>query len=281
MNNNERNKKFKKERTQRLRARTRIQRDTYNEIQSILKQAEDQVLLALRNVPTEWQAYMLPQLQQSIKQAMQNVSAEAAVKISAGANEAWQAGIDLIDKPIEAGGVRIAAILPGIETQQLLAMRTFMTDRIKDVGMALANKLNVELGLVAIGAKNQSDALTTIANLLETGGRKRALGIVRTEVGRVYSTAAQARMAQAKEILPGLKKQWRRSGKRQSRIHHDAIDGVIKNVDEKYVLHSKRGPVSLLYPRDPAAPIAEVIHCGCESLPYMETWDVINPGRVA
>jgi hypothetical protein len=37
--------------------------------------------------------------------------------------------------------------------------------------------------------------------------------------------------------------------------------------------------VELMHPRDPAAPAAETINCGCESLPYMESWKVVHPGR--
>lgn len=35
----------------------------------------------------------------------------------------------------------------------------------------------------------------------------------------------------------------------------------------------------LRYPRDPAGPPGETINCGCQSLPWMEEWDVAQPGR--
>ena len=38
----------------------------------------------------------------------------------------------------------------------------------------------------------------------------RALTLIRTELGRAYSLAGQQRMEQAAEVLPGLRKQWRR-----------------------------------------------------------------------
>lgn len=48
---------------------------------------------------------------------------------------------------------------------------------------------------------------------------------MRTELGRAFSAAAQERMEAASKIVPGLKKQWRRSGKLHPRIHHDLADG--------------------------------------------------------
>ena len=39
------------------------------------------------------------------------------------------------------------------------------------------------------------------------------------------------------------------------------------------------GGVPLLFPRDPAGPAAETVNCGCQSLPWMESWEVKHPGR--
>ncbi len=73
----------------------------------------------------------------------------------------------------------------------------------------------------------------------------------------------------------GARSQWRRSGKLRARINHDAIDGQIREVDKPFAV----GGASLMYPRDPAGPAAETINCGCQSLPWMESWEVGNPGR--
>lgn len=279
MKDRQRNKKFRKERTVQLRRRTRIQRDTGKEITRLLKEAEAKIKLTLAGAPTEYEAWYLPQLQQSIRQALAEFSNQAAAQLSTQAGVAWQAGLDLIDKPIAAGGIELLGILPDVNPQQLTAMRAFMTDRMKDVGIKLADKINTELGLVAIGAQPQGNAVANVANLLDKGGRSRAITIIRTELGRAYSTATHLRHQQAKEYLPGLKKQWRRSGKIHSRFHHDAADGQIQDVDKPFKLYTKTGMVELMYPRDPAAPAAESINCGCESIPYMEDWEMSNPKK--
>ena len=121
--------------------------------------------------------------------------------------------------------------------------------------------------------------MTAIQRIFQSGGieggRGRAMTIVRTELGRAYSTATQQRFEQATSVLPGLKKQWRRSGKVHSRIAHDLADGQIRDVTEPFDV----GGVQLRYPRDPKAPPSATVNCGCSSLPYMESWDVRQPGR--
>lgn len=279
MNDNERNKAFRKERTRIIKGKLTIQRNTFAEIERLLKLAATQINTTLAGTPTDYQAWNLPQLQNAIATAMDDIARLTQQTISSGANEAWQQGIDLIDKPVAAGGLEIAAVLPAIDTRQLIAMRSFMTDKMKDISMTIANKVNSELGLVAIGAKGQHDAITDIATILKSG-RSRAITVVRTELGGAFSVATQARMTQASEYLPGLKKQWRRSGKIHSRIHHDAADGQIVDQDKPFSLFAKTGTVQLMFPRDPAAPVGERVNCGCESLPYMDDWEVKNPGRV-
>jgi len=280
MTNTERNKKFRKERTRVLRSKTALQRDTLKEIDKQLKAAQAQVKTILAAAPTEYEAFYLAQLQKAITQAMTDLGNQAGATLSNSAGQAWQLGLDLIEKPIEAGGLRISAVLPAVDTRQLVAMRHFMTDRMKDVGLQLANKINTELGLVAIGAETTGEATTVIASYLQTGGRSRAIGIIRTELGTAFSSATQQRQLQAKAFVPGLKKQWRRSGKTLSRVHHDLADGQKREVDEPFELHTKKGIVKMMYPRDPAVPIGERMHCGCESIPYMESWEMTNPGKM-
>lgn len=279
MDDKERNRQFSRARARVLSTKTDIQRDTFAAIEGLLNEAGDQINTTLAATPTDYQAWQLPQLQQAINQATNELAELSTGRLSQGAGQMRQAGIDLLDAPIAAGGINISAVLPEIDTQQLLTMRAFMTDRIKDVSLKLANSINSELGLVAIGAKTPGEAITNIAALLDSS-RSRAITITRTELGRVFSVASQERFEQASEILPGLKKQWRRSGKIHSRFHHDAADGQIQDVDKPFKLYPKTGMIKLMYPRDPAASAGETINCGCDSIPYMENWDVKNPGKI-
>lgn len=271
----ERERAFRRARNVQSRRLTRIQRDTHGEVLRLLKEAQKKITAELASTPSEFQAWRLPILQRSIRRAMAELDKSASARLSTAAGQSWQAGIDLVDEPLAAGGIRVGAFLPELDTGQLLAMRSFMTDRMQDVSVTLANRINSELGLAAIGASSTSQAIDRIAELLDSGGRARATTIVRTELGRAFSVAHQARQEQATERLPGLKKQWRRSGKLHSRPAHDAADGQIREVDEPFLVNG----IEIMFPRDPAAPIGETINCGCQSLPYMDSWTMSQPGR--
>lgn len=64
-------------------------------------------------------------------------------------------------------------------------------------------------------------------------------------------------------------------GKTHSREAHDLADGRVVGVDELFIVNG----VSLKFPRDPAGPPGETINCGCTTLPYMESWEMSQPGR--
>jgi hypothetical protein len=127
--------------------------------------------------------------------------------------------------------------------------------------------------MVLIGAQNPSDAATKIGTYLSEGGRARALTVVRTEVGRAYSAAAQARMEQSADVIPGLSKQWRKSGKLKPRQTHAIADGQIRKVKEPFLV----GGEKLMHPRDPKASAKNTVNCGCTSLPFMANWEVQHP----
>lgn len=263
---------FRKERTKQMRRGIAIQRDTAGEITRLLKEADDKIRIELAGQPSDYKQWYLPRLQQSIRQILEEQGGAASSAVAGGAEKAWAAGVDLVDKPIAAGGISIVAALPAIDRDQLVAMKSFMTDRMQDVSTTMINRANTQLGLVVIGAQAPSDAVREISKTIE-GGRDRAITIVRTEVGRAYATAAQARLQQAGEEVPGLMKQWRRSGKRQSRLSHDLADGQIRPVDEPFLV----GGTEIMFPRDPKAPAKHTINCGCVHLPYMPDWEVKHP----
>lgn len=250
--------------------RTRLMQDTRAEVVRLLNAARDKINATLAAQPSDYQQWQLPQLVREIERAIAELNNATGTAIGGSADRAWELGRDLVDEPLEAGGIRVAGIAPRLDTRQLLAMRAFMTDRIKDIGIAAANKINSELGLVVIGAQTPSEAVTAVTQILGETSRTRAITIIRTELGRAYSAAAQQRMEQASRFVKGLRKQWRRSGKLHPRPHHDAAHGQVQDVDKHFLL--KGGAVKILFPRDPAAAVGETINCGCLSVPFKASW---------
>jgi hypothetical protein len=269
-----RDKEFEAERRRRLARLTEIQRDTAAEVKRLLEEAAARIRAELAGTTTDFQSFQLPIIEQSIRRALNELGDGLAVAGRDGMEKTWRAGIDLVDKPLEAAGVRIAGVLPEVDLAQLMAMRTFMTGKMRDVALEAANRINTQLGLAMVGAATPADAVGAIAGILEEGGRARAITVVRTELGRAFSAATQQRQEQASQHLPGLRKQWRRSGKVHSRVTHDAADGQVVDVDEPFLV----GGEKLMYPRDPKASARNTVNCGCVQLPYMADWEVRHPG---
>lgn len=262
-----------------IRERTGLFRATRADLAALLNAAAGAVRGILAAAPTDYERWSLPQLQREIRLALDQLGDQGAARISTAAGRAWELGDDLVERPLETAGVRIQASAR-IDVRQLSAMRAFMVDRIKDIAVQAANRITAELGLVVIGARSPSDAIGAVTKILGESSRARATTIVRTELGRAFSAAAQDRMAAASRIVPGLKKQWRRSGKLHPRLHHDLADGRVVDVDQPFVLKPfGREAVELMFPRDPKAPASETINCGCVAIPFMESWEVSAPGR--
>jgi hypothetical protein len=282
VSDNDRNRAFRGERTRQRRRLTAMQRDLSAEIERLLKEAETSIAARLAGAVPDYERLTLPTLQASVRAALEEVQLGIVPGLTRGADQAWQIGIDQIDLPIDAGLAlgehpltSIRTVLPTVDTRQLRAMKVFLTDRGRNITTVMADRINSELGLSIIGTQTPSAVVPKVAKILGSG-RSRALTLIRTELGRAYSAAGQERMTQAQEVFPGLQKQWRRSGKLHPRPDHVAADGQIQEVGDPFIIAG----VKLAYPRDPEAPARHTINCGCDSLPYMSSWEVRNPDRL-
>lgn len=277
MTNQEKKKAFDAAVKAGLKHKTRIQSDAHAEIVRLLKVAQAQIIVTLQNQPTDYQRWSLPDLQFEINRMLKEFGDAGANAIGSAAGESWQAGLDLVDKPLAA--TSIVAALPHLDAVQLNAMRAFMTDRIKDIGVQVANKINSELGLVVIGAQSPGDAISRVKDILGDPSKKRATTIVRTELGRVFSKASNDRMQQANEAGIPMQKQWLKSGKLHPRLNHNIAHGQTVPVNEPFLIPAKVGgnAIRMMYPHDPAAPASETINCGCASVPKVDFSKPITP----
>ena len=243
-----------------------------------LKAARDQVVQILAGQPADWQRWQLGQLLDQLDAVIQGATGRASSAVDGGLRAAWQQGEDFIDKPLAAGGFNVELQLPVLDARVLQSLRTFVGLRLKDVGVQAAANIGRQLSLVTLGTSTPFQAIQAIQAQLGNETAQRATTIVRTEVGRAFAVSSFERLKQAAALVPGLQKQWRRSGKIHSRWNHDAIDGQVQDVDQPFVLPSHEGPVKMMHPHDPTAPIEEVINCGCLAIPYRSSWQVMTPG---
>ena len=263
---------------ERLATRAQLLLATDREVLALLQAARGAIMEQLATLPSDFNQWRLPQLLAQLQAVLDGATGSAAGRLDAGLRAAWQQGEDLVDNTLAAGGINVQTQLPLLNTGVLVQLRSFATLRLKDVGAEAATLIGRQLGLATIGGVTPFEAIRKIQALLGGESPRRATTIVRTEMGRAYALANQQRMAQAAARVPGLQKQWRRSGKIHSRWNHDAIDGQVVDVNKPFTLPSHNGPVQMMYPHDPAAPPEEVINCGCIALPYKKNWRVATPG---
>ncbi|MFZ2868715.1 phage minor head protein [Zavarzinia sp.] len=269
----DRDRRFKAERAAQLRRAAEIQAATFAEIQGHLAEAQTRIAAALAATPSDFQTWRLTQLQAEVRRAIADVEGRAGQAISGGLDKSWTAGAELVTKPLAAAGVDIEARLVALDPRVLEQLKSFQTDRLRDIGTAAVAKINTEIAQAAIGTQTPFEAASKVATHLG-GAEDRARTIVRLELGTAYSAAGHQRMAQAlKAGVKGLEKQWRRSGKRHPRITHELADGQVQEIDKPFLV----GGIQIMFPRDPAAPIGERINCGCGLLPFMRHWRVENP----
>lgn len=281
MTDAERQKAFEFARAAELKARAALLATTRDDVIKLLNEALAEIKALLADFPTEYESYRLPQLQRQIEHMLEIFSKSSAELLSQGATQAWTGGQALVTTPLESAGIRIAAGLPELDTRMLMSMQNFMVDRMQDVAKVAGDKIRSQLGLVMTGVQSPGEAVGTITSILGEESRERAITITRTGLGSVHAVAAQHRMEQASKRVPGLGKQWRRSGKIHSRENHDAIDGQVQPVNKPFALVAKKDslPLFMMHPHDPAAPAGEVINCGCVSIPHMMHWKMISPGK--
>lgn len=263
---------------ERLADRARLLLATDQDVVALLQAAKASILEQLAAQPSDFNQWRLPQLLVQLQAVLDGATSGAAGRLDAGLRGAWQQGEDFVDKPLAAGGINVEAQLGLLDAGILVQLRSFAALRLKDVGSEAATAIGRQLGLATIGGQTPFAAIQKIQALLGNESAQRATTIVRTEMGRAFALASNQRMVQAAAKVPGLQKQWRRSGKIHSRWNHDAIDGQVVDVNKPFTLPSHHGPVQMMHPHDPAAPAEEVINCGCIALPYRANWQVATPG---
>lgn len=276
----ERSRAFDKVQREILRAKVSLINDTTGTIRAILQAGLAKVRATLAGQPTDYQQWQLPQVEMEIERTLVGSRNQAVDAAGRGLNAAWQFGIDAIDRPLRAAEFFGINAAPQISSRQLSAISTFMTDRLRDVTYDAVNKINTDLGLVMIGAQSPSEAVTRITATLEGATRDRAVAIVRTELGRAYQVASQSRAVAANKVVP-MDKVWRRSGKIHQRPNHALADGQRVPVDEPFKIPDKDGVIfSIMHPLDPAAPVGEIVNCGCTAIPKPRGWANTTPDRV-
>ncbi len=240
--------------------RKKLLDDTHDDIVALLRRAQGDIALTLASAPSDYQQWRLNALNLEVDRLLGIFGDQAGDVLSNAAGEAWAGGLAAIDKPFSAAGIEM--VLPVIDSTQLQAMRTFMVDRIKDVGVQAAQKIKSEIGQALIGIQDIAQTIQKVGSIMGESSVSRVTTIVGDNLSRAWATASFDRAMQSDAAGVEMEKIWRRSGKIHSRLAHDLTDGVRKPINEPFVINGHK----IMYPKDPKAPIEESINCGCVCL---------------
>lgn len=242
-------------------------------VRRILEETRRQVVITLAAAPADgFSAYQLPQVVAEITKHLATFEAAAQRELSTEMTDSWQAGIQTLPDMVRSAGAQLQTY--GISTAVLDQLKDFTWGKITAVKNDAVAKIRGELTMGILGQKTPHEITVAIAGNLERPGRfqsifDRAEIITKTELGRTYSMASQASMTAAADDLPELQKMWLHTGHpRSPRIYHLNLNGDIKPVAEPFLV----GNIAMMYPRDPKAPLSEIINCGCMHVPYMPEW---------
>ncbi|WP_293222299.1 hypothetical protein [Ottowia sp.] len=272
-------KKFEAALKERLAERARLLLGTNQRVVALLHDAWVQISQQLAAQPADWRQWQLTRLRDQLDTILAATGQQTGATVNLALRDAWQQGEDMVDKPLAAIDHNVQLRLGQLDARVLAAMQTFGVSRMRDVTAEAAGKIGQQLGLVTIGGATPFEAIKAVQTILGADSTKRAIAIVTTEVSRAFAVAAEDRLVQAMPLVPGLGKQWRRSGKIHSRWYHDLMDGIVVDADKAFKVPNPGGGFDMMqHPHDPKAPVEQVIHCGCVSLPWMKHWKVMTPG---
>jgi len=247
--------------------------DGQSAVRGLLAEVQKQILEELLAVSSEsYAAYHLRQNLASIERHLQSFESAAGRELGGLVGAAWEAGEDLV-----LGAGRVSGLYTGfghVSTDLLQTLQEYSVHKIRGLSAAAFDKIRAELSLGILGQKTPHQVTQAIAGTLRSPGvfksiAERAEVITQVEMGRAASQATQLSMDQAAASVPDLQKQWWHAGHpKRPRRNHLALHGQIQPVDRPFMI----GSLIIRFPRDPKAPASEVIRCGCEHVPWHESW---------
>lgn len=270
MTPSERTKAFNKARTEQLKALLKNKTELWETIVRLLELAEENTQSILQAQPTDWQQWHYGKLQGQLNQVMLELGERSAAQIATFSKSTWNAGINLIDAPLKAGGVTVNAVTQLVQHRQLVAIESFMVERINNVVAGKAEHIRLQLGLQMLGAQDVETTKKAVKEALSKKQAWRVKTIVNTEMSRLYNTAGYMRMDEISSAVPGMQKEWRMGRRKEHRASHLAIRNTRVAADKPFTV----GGVKMMHPHDPKAPAKETVNCACFLVPVMAHWEV-------
>lgn len=208
-----------------------------------------------------------------IDRKIAEASVASGVIVGDAVKGAWDAGLVF-------GGAGVPkSFLYDVSPDLLHALSAVTKDSINDVWTEAGKTLKGAVRRVTLGVDNLTDAIRNLSGHLRSPKvfgtvETRAEMIIRTEVNRAFSMAADAQMGQAGEAMKAggmeLRKYWLTA--EDARVRETHAEAARRYSKANAILETEPYIVDgepLMYPLDPAGSASNTIGCRCISVPLV------------
>ena len=248
-----------------------IARGIITELRAVRRQ------IAAAMVGSEFNFFSLPAIQGDIDRIMLQFSERQSFVLGEKIFDAFDMGIDIVDKPLIAGGAALQ--ISSLSTIPLAAVDAQVlrgTQFITNLSTGAANQINSIILTSVMGEMTPHQAMLRIGNIgiestpFNSIGH-RAEAIVRTEVNAALNMGTIKRMEQASVQIPGMKKYWIHTLDSRTRASHRAIGsktnpglgGKPISIKKDFLVRGPRGMERAKGPGDPRLSAANSVHERC------------------
>jgi hypothetical protein len=252
------------------------QRATVKEVLAELNKTKTELTTLLKGTERFEMGYYRAILR-GVNEKIDEFTGRMSKSVAAGQDQAFTAGSRLVPEILKDAGMSYT--FGKLSDELIVAAKELTVDYVKDMSKAMKDDIAKAIRGAILKGENSFDTARKIDEIIgaskTTGYLNRSDVIARTEIGRAYSVARQAKDEQVAEKVPGLKKQWvtgfnprnKDMGGGRGFISHSDVDGQIRDVDEPFDV----GGEQLMAPRMGEKP-ENNCSCNCQSCPYMEEW---------
>jgi hypothetical protein len=236
-----------------------------------------------------WRLQNLVNLKHQVEDLINGFDKELAAKITGISQKMFELGYASVDEPLKVSGLQIPAAR--LSRNVVAVLQGYSSDLIKNISNELRTSIDATLTQSMLGGLSPFDAQRRITQLFGltdnlsnlTGVSARAEKVFRTETGRVYSIATQARMDQVAEMKLPVLKVWTATGDHRTRSGHLEAHGQTVPIDGFFEVAAQRGGKKerLKFPKDPRGSAENTINCRCRAVTWREGYGDFMPRTTA
>lgn len=256
-----------------LNRRARLENRSAAELLRLLQESRRDILAELLSPHGRFDDFRFRVMISVIDRKIAEASALSGRVVDTAVRGSWDAGL-------EFGAVGVPkAFIYDVSPDVLRAISSVTKDSINDVWIEAGKTIKVAVRRVTLGVDNLSDAIRRLSGVLRSPKvfgtvETRAEMIIRTEVNRTFSMAADAQMGQAGKAMAAggfeLRKYWLSAHDSRVRETHAEAAKTYSKANaipetEAYIVDGE----ALMYPLDPTASASNSIGCRCVSVPVV------------